>query len=142
MFNVRSISSRQHQDRAFVATMSLLSSDGSGDGVASQKLDTHACQNQTGVVMSSVNSIGPNSPLHKIVTKPVTRAVPADAPVQQPAVDKLELSGVSHLLQTLKTNDIRADKVAQIKAQIEAGTYETDDKLDIAADRLLDDLLK
>src|SRR5262245_53130650 len=142
MFNVRSIFFRQHQDRAFVATMSVLSDEGSGDGVASQNNDTQPCQNQTGVVMSSVNSIGPNSPVQKIIAKPVTRALPADAPTQQPAVDKLELSGVSHLLQTLKTNDIRADKVAQIKAQIEAGTYETEDKLDIAADRLLDDLLK
>jgi anti-sigma28 factor (negative regulator of flagellin synthesis) len=32
--------------------------------------------------------------------------------------------------------------VAAIKAQIEAGTYEDDQKLDIAADRLLDDLMK
>jgi anti-sigma28 factor (negative regulator of flagellin synthesis) len=32
------------------------------------------------------------------------------------------------------------DKVASIKAQIEAGTYEDDHKLDVAADRLLDDL--
>jgi anti-sigma28 factor (negative regulator of flagellin synthesis) len=92
--------------------------------------------------MSSVNSIGPNSPVQKIIQQPVTREVSADAPAQQPAVDKLELSGMSHLLQALKTNDIRADKVAAIKVQIEAGTYETDDKLDIAADRLLDDLLK
>jgi anti-sigma28 factor (negative regulator of flagellin synthesis) len=92
--------------------------------------------------MISVNSIGPNSPVQKIIQQPVTREVSADAPAQQPAVDKLELSGMSHLLQALKTNDIRADKVAAIKVQIEAGTYETDDKLDIAADRLLDDLLK
>jgi negative regulator of flagellin synthesis FlgM len=92
--------------------------------------------------MSSVNSIGPNSPVQKIVQQPVSRQIPADAPKQQPAVDKLDLSGVSHLLEALKTNDIRADKVAAIKAQLEAGTYETDEKLDIAADRLLDDLLK
>jgi anti-sigma28 factor (negative regulator of flagellin synthesis) len=46
------------------------------------------------------------------------------------------------LLKTLKNNDIRTDKVAAIKAQIEAGTYEDDKKLDAAVDRLLDDLLK
>jgi negative regulator of flagellin synthesis FlgM len=49
---------------------------------------------------------------------------------------------MSHLLKALKSNDVRVDKVADIKKQIEAGTYETDDKLNIAADRLLDDLLK
>jgi anti-sigma28 factor (negative regulator of flagellin synthesis) len=68
--------------------------------------------------------------------------VPADPPAQIPVTDKLELSGMSHLLQSLRSNDVRADKIADIKQQIEAGTYETDDKLDVAADRLLDDLAK
>jgi negative regulator of flagellin synthesis FlgM len=92
--------------------------------------------------MSSINGVGSNSPLQKIIPQPVQRELPAQPPTQQPAVDRVELSGMSHLLKALKSNDIRADKVAQIKAQIEAGTYETEDKLDIAADRLLDDLLK
>jgi len=55
---------------------------------------------------------------------------------------KLELSGVSHLLKTLKNNDVRTDKVAVVKAQIEAGTYDDEKKLDAAVDKLLDDLLK
>lgn len=54
--------------------------------------------------------------------------------------DRLDLSGVQNYLQTLRTNDVRIDKVSQVKAQIEAGTYETDEKLDIAAGRLLEDL--
>lgn len=95
-----------------------------------------------GCVMSSVNGIGQSSPVQKIIQQPIHKQVPADAPAQLPTVDKLELSGVSHLLQTLKNNDVRVDKVAQIKAEIEAGTYETEEKLDIAVDRLLDDLLK
>jgi flagellar biosynthesis anti-sigma factor FlgM len=92
--------------------------------------------------MSSINGIGPNSPVQKIVQQPIQKQVPADPPAQIPVTDKLELSGMSHLLQSLKSNDVRVDKVAQIKQQIEAGTYETDDKLDVAADRLLDDLAK
>ena len=36
--------------------------------------------------------------------------------------------------------DIRADRVADIRAQIAAGSYETDEKLDAALDRLLDEL--
>jgi negative regulator of flagellin synthesis FlgM len=36
--------------------------------------------------------------------------------------------------------DIRADRVAQIKAQIAAGTYETDAKIDTALSRLLDEI--
>jgi negative regulator of flagellin synthesis FlgM len=108
--------------------------------------------------MSSINGIGNSSPasqLQKIVAKPVQKQIPADAEhagaANSPAsIDKVELSGThaaanipASLLQTLKSGgDLRAEKVAAIKAQIQAGTYETDDKLDAAADRLLDDLTK
>lgn len=92
--------------------------------------------------MSSINGIGNSNPVQKIVSQPISKEIPVDAPAQVRAQDKLELSGASHLLAALKSNDIRADKVAEIKAQIEAGTYEDDAKLDIATDKLLDDLLK
>ncbi len=97
--------------------------------------------------MSSINHLGgasgPNS-IHRVVANPVQKQIPADAPAQLPATasDRLELSGVSHLLKSLKNNDVRTDKVAIIKAQIEAGTYDDEKKLDAAVDRLLDDLLK
>jgi negative regulator of flagellin synthesis FlgM len=93
--------------------------------------------------MSSINGIGNNPRITQVVHQPVHKQLPAGAappPARSAVVDKLELSGVSHLLKTLKSNDVRLDKVAEIRAQIEAGTYETDEKLDIAADRLLDDL--
>jgi negative regulator of flagellin synthesis FlgM len=89
----------------------------------------------------NINGIGNSSPVQRIVNNPIRREVASDGTTTRPS-DRLELSGVSHLMQTLKKNDIRTDKVAQIKAQVEAGTYETGDKLDIAADRLLDDLNK
>jgi anti-sigma28 factor (negative regulator of flagellin synthesis) len=45
------------------------------------------------------------------------------------------------MLATLKAGgDIRADKVADIRAQIDSGTYETDDKVNGALDGLLDDM--
>ena len=91
----------------------------------------------------NVNNVGNSSPVQKIVSNPVQKSIPADAPKQLPAADRLELSGVSHLMKALKANgDVRTDKVADIKAQIEAGTYENDEKLDAAIDRMLDDLLK
>ena len=92
--------------------------------------------------MSSVNNVGSGNSIQKIVAPPVQKQVPADAPKQVRLNDKVELSGLSHLLATLKKNDIRADKVANVKTQIEAGTYESDKKLDVATDRLLDDLQK
>ena len=91
----------------------------------------------------NVNNVGSNSPVQKLTNNPVQKAIPTDAPKQLPATDRLELSGVSHLLKTLKSNgDVRTEKVAEIKSAIEAGTYEDDKKLDVAVDRLLDDLLK
>ena len=90
----------------------------------------------------NINGVGNNSPIQKVVTNPVHKQVPTEPAHQHPVTDRLEVSGMSHLLKTLKSNDVRVDKVSEIRAQIEAGTYETEDKLDIAADRLLDDLLK
>jgi anti-sigma28 factor (negative regulator of flagellin synthesis) len=93
--------------------------------------------------MNPVNNVGSTSPLQKIVNKPVQKELPLDGPRQLPASDKLDLSGVSHLIKALKSNaDVRTDKVAAIKAQIEAGTYEDDKKLDAAVDKLLDELMR
>lgn len=91
--------------------------------------------------MSSINHVGGSSPVQRVVTNPIQKQVAADAPTQMPVTDKLELSGASHLFKALQKNDIRADKVAEVRAQIEAGTYENDKKLDAAVDRMLDDLL-
>ena len=90
----------------------------------------------------NVNNVGSSSPVQKIVANPVQKSVPTDAPKNLPATDRLQLSGASHLLAALKSNDVRTDKVASIKAQIEAGTYETGDKVDGAVDKLLDELSK
>jgi anti-sigma28 factor (negative regulator of flagellin synthesis) len=96
-------------------------------------------------MMSSINglgNVGNTGPVQKATTPVVQKQVPADAPAQNRASDRVELSGVGHLLQALKTNNVRADKVASIKSQIESGTYEDDHKLNVATDKLLDDLLK
>ncbi|MGB7160196.1 MAG: flagellar biosynthesis anti-sigma factor FlgM [Tepidisphaeraceae bacterium] len=92
--------------------------------------------------MSGINGVGSNSPVQKIVANPIHKSVPADASKQMGATDKVELSGMSHLLKALKDNDVRTEKVAAIKAQIEAGTYEDDAKMNAAVDRMLDDVLK
>ena len=93
--------------------------------------------------MSSINNVGGSSPVNPVYTKPVAKPA-ASAPAEATrGKDRLELSGLSPLLKTLQSGgDIRADKVAAIKTQIEAGTYEDDKKLDAAVDRLLDDLAK
>jgi flagellar biosynthesis anti-sigma factor FlgM len=92
--------------------------------------------------MSSINSIGGSNPINRVTSNPIQKSLPTDAPAKPAATDRLELSGLSGLLKTAQRNDIRADKVAEMKAAIEAGNYETDEKLDVATDKLLDDLLK
>jgi anti-sigma28 factor (negative regulator of flagellin synthesis) len=86
----------------------------------------------------NVNGVGNSSPVQKIVNSPIYREVPQAGATSQG--DRVELSGVSHLKSILQRNDIRVDKVASIKAAIEAGTYETPDKMDVAVDRLLEDI--
>jgi len=72
------------------------------------------------------------------------RMAPAQAPSSTPSsygVDQLDISPEADLVaQVHNLPDIREDRVAQIKAQIAAGTYETDAKLDVALSRLLDEI--
>lgn len=66
------------------------------------------------------------------------------APDAEPAdrVDRAEFSEEAQLLGRLAAlPDVRADKVAEVRAQLEAGTYETPEKLDIAVDRAIADIL-
>jgi anti-sigma28 factor (negative regulator of flagellin synthesis) len=91
--------------------------------------------------MNPIDNFGANSPINKIAA-PAQKTIPTEAAKKPSLADRVELSGVGHLLGALKTNDIRADKVASVKAQIDAGTYEDDTKLDTAVNRLLDDLTK
>ena len=60
--------------------------------------------------MSNVNSVGGPAPLQQIVTQPVQKQVPTEAPKQVAVGDRVELSGVSHLIAAAKRNDIRADR--------------------------------
>ena len=93
--------------------------------------------------MNPINNVGGNSPIHKITSSPVQKEVPATETARPSLADRVELSGAGHLLSQLKSNDVRAEKVADIKAQIAAGTYADDDhKLDASLDALLDDLMK
>ena len=55
--------------------------------------------------------------------------------------DQLDISYEADQVSRLReVPDIRHNRVAEIRAQIEAGTYETSEKLDIALDRILDEL--
>ena len=59
--------------------------------------------------------------------------------VQQ--LDQLDISPEADLVsRTQELPSIRQERVSEIRAQIEAGTYETPEKLEIALGRLLDEI--
>jgi len=60
-------------------------------------------------------------------------------PVQM--TDELQISEAAQLVDRAnEVPDIRQDRVDEIRAKIADGTYETDEKLDIALGRLLDEI--
>jgi len=55
--------------------------------------------------------------------------------------DELEISDAGRMVDRVRdVPEIRQERVDQIRAQIAAGTYETDEKLQIAIGRLLDEI--
>ena len=91
--------------------------------------------------MSTINGVGNGTyPLNPVTgSSKLNGATPADS--SSPLTDKVELSGVQGYLNTLNAGgDVRTDKVASVRAQIEAGTYDEDHKLNFALDGLLDDV--
>ena len=55
--------------------------------------------------------------------------------------DQVEISSEAQMLASMNdTSEIRAERVAEIREQIETGPYEAADKLDTAVDRLLDEI--
>ena len=56
-------------------------------------------------------------------------------------VDELDISPEADLVSRAReVPDVRQELVARIREEIQAGTYETDAKLDVAMDRLLDEI--
>ena len=92
--------------------------------------------------MSSINGLGGVSQIQQTSSVAKTAPTEVTSAASKPTLsDRIELSGMSGLMASLKAGgDFRADKVATIKSQIEAGTYDSDDKLDAATHRLLDAL--
>lgn len=75
----------------------------------------------------------------------ITPAAPAPATTpaaQAPAIgDSVEISNVAQLAaQVQELPAVRAEVVNRVKAEIAAGTYETPEKIDVAIDRLMEEL--
>ncbi len=72
-------------------------------------------------------------------TQPTKPSAPASA--SQPIQDELQLSDTAQTLDSQNgLSGIRMDRVNEIRAQIADGSYETAEKMNIALDRLLDEI--
>ncbi len=69
-------------------------------------------------------------------TQNTTRGAEA---VNSAPVDQIEISAEAQMINST-SGDIRADRVADIRAQIASGQYETTEKLDAAMSRLFDEI--
>ncbi|NQU20704.1 MAG: flagellar biosynthesis anti-sigma factor FlgM [Candidatus Nealsonbacteria bacterium] len=66
---------------------------------------------------------------------------PVARPDATPINDEVDISQEARLVeQTHQIPDVRQDRVDSIRSQLAAGTYETAEKLDVAVDRLLDEI--
>ena len=85
---------------------------------------------------SQIHAAQPLSPPHRLTpTQNTSGSYPAAG------VDQLDISPEADFVaQARELPEIREDRVAALKAQIQSGAYETADKLDMALSRLLDEI--
>jgi len=90
--------------------------------------------------MSDINPITrPQQTAFESVSKP--NAAAGDNAAAARTGDRVELSEQARLLSKLKQlPEIREGLVNSVKSQIEAGTYDTEERFDTAINALLDDL--
>ena len=95
--------------------------------------------------INGINGAQPVNPTNQVESAKATQAASITNPNDQVDIStEAELNSQTvELVNQLEIQDlpeIRTDRVAQIREAIEAGTYETQEKLDIAIDRLLDEI--
>jgi flagellar biosynthesis anti-sigma factor FlgM len=108
----------------------------------------HRCEGAF-AVMPDISSIGPGPipPLERSAThdRPVAETNGLVRPPARPGdrqADSVELSDHARYLDKLRhLPDVREDRVAEIRTAIARGSYDVGRKLDVAIDRLLDDIV-
>ena len=88
-----------------------------------------------------IHGITPSGAPRAVEPAAAVPATPVNA-ASPPAGDVIEISTVAALASKInELPDIRADLVQRVKQEIATGRYETPEKLEIAVNRLMDDLL-
>jgi anti-sigma28 factor (negative regulator of flagellin synthesis) len=89
--------------------------------------------------VNGTSSVSGSLPINKQMSPTHTnnKEAPTSKSISSPQ-DELEISSAGRMLDEMTNNsEMRAERLAQIKAAIDDGTYETDEKLDAALNRLL-----
>jgi hypothetical protein len=93
--------------------------------------------NGSGGPLSPVNRLAPATPLHNRLDHLVE---PIEVSIPRVEGDRVELSEFARYLDMLRQlPDVRQNLIDRVKTQIEAGTYETDDKIDAALENFMRD---
>ena len=101
-----------------------------------------ATERQAGSADMDVNGIGSVSGSFPV--RPSQGAArPAPTPDAKPIStdDQVEISSVGRMFDAAsRSSDVRSERLAQIKAAIDQGVYDTDDKLEAALERMLSEI--
>lgn len=91
----------------------------------------------SGAAAGGVSSAGPKRALGREEPAPAGRAATSRAADRVEISDRArELGAASVSVNSVENRPIRTERLERIRAQIQAGTYETPEKLDYAVDRL------
>lgn len=89
----------------------------------------------------SVSPIGPGTPVTRLQGSKAVVSSGGSTDVTHSNQDTVQISDTARYLNAIKDLPaVRQDKVDSVRAQIANGTYETSQKLDITASRLLEEL--
>jgi len=87
--------------------------------------------------VSGLGSVSGAGPIRSATT--ANAAKPAQSPATMSPQDELQLSSVGQSLDRVgESPEMRAERIAQIKASIDEGSYDMDEKLDIALSRMFE----
>ena len=93
------------------------------------------------VAMAQVDGIGPTEGPRRVLGESLRRMAKAARPADQPPVDKVEISQAARDIAAVSgIPGIRHKLVQSVRAQIAAGTYMTEEKWEVAVERMLRDL--
>ena len=92
------------------------------------------------MAINGPGSVGSAFPIKP--TRPATGVQPTSQPAKpaatRPVTDQVDISPAGKMLDELnQSSEVRAERLAQIKSAIDAGTYDTPEKLEAALSKML-----